>query len=265
MSAERKYKADPGIGRDDAPIGSEQWAQAVRLHLQTAVKDLDWEPQRVKRYYALVAKHRAWTLMNKPDGSYFANWEEFCAHPQPWGLGKPWEEIRPFIEAASGKKAVQLETVAPAKSPPGKPVEEKDAKRPFVGATQDKVLRAIAERAPEPVRELFKADLIGAKEAAALGPKNPTPEEAAKVTAIAIEAKGVAAEAKPKTPPEKRATQRKVNALVRDRLDREPDPVTVAARAVAKVPFHRLAEFVAAMPEQTRKALRMVLVDTGSS
>lgn len=26
--------ADPGVGREDAPIGSEPWAQSVRLHMQ---------------------------------------------------------------------------------------------------------------------------------------------------------------------------------------------------------------------------------------
>lgn len=33
---------------------------------------------------------------------------------QPRGLGKPWDEIRPYLEAAAGKRALQLATVAPA-------------------------------------------------------------------------------------------------------------------------------------------------------
>jgi len=263
MSApERKYKADPGIGRDDAPIGSESWAQAVRLHLQTIVKDIDGEPKRVRRYVNIINEHRAWTLMNKPDGSYFSTWEAFCEHPQPWGLGKPWEELRPFLEAAEGKRAVQLATVAPAKSPPGKVILDSYPKDKNVRApAQEARLRAIAERAPEPVRDLYRDGLIGAKEAAALGPKNPTPEEAAKVTAVAIEARDVARAEKPKTEREKRTVQRKVNAVVRVALNRAPDPLTIAVNALGKVPFQRLAELVSRLPDNVRRTLRMILND----
>lgn len=264
----RQYKADPGIGRDDAPIGSEQWAQAVRLHLQSAVKDLDWEPQRVKRYYDLVSKHRAWTLMNKPDGSYFATWEEFCEHPQPWGLGRPWEEIRLYLEAAVGKRAMQVETVAPAAKTGPKPKDESGVTIPGHGVRKTSAeekrevrLRAIAERAPEPVRDLYREGLIGAKEAAALGPKNPKPDDAARVTAIAIEAREIASRERPKTEREKRQTQRKVNETVRARLGRDADPVREAARVIARVPTHRFAEFVACLPEQTIRLFLMCVQD----
>jgi len=260
--AEGKYKADPGIGRDDAPIGSESWAQAVRLHLQAIVKDIDSEPKRVQRYVDLINEHRAWTLMNRPDGSYFGTWEDFCEFRQPWGLGRAWAELRPFIEAAVGKRALDLATVAPAKSPPGK-AEDKGPEAPLLSTRSDKRHRAIAERAPEPVRELYRDGLIGTKEAAALGPKNPTPEEAAKVTAVAIEARDVARAEKPKTEREKRTVQKKVNTVVRAGLGREADPVKVAVNALAKVPFQHLAVFVSRLPDNVRRTLRMILNDGG--
>ena len=145
-------------------------AQAVRLHLQAIVKDIDSEPKRVRRYINIINEHRAWTLMNRPDGSYFATWEEFCEYRQPWGLGRPWDELRPFLEAVEGKRAVDLATVAPAKPGPGR--GKKDPEGPSLPSvtTNEKRLRAIAERAPEPVRNLYREGLIGAKEAAALGP-----------------------------------------------------------------------------------------------
>ncbi len=137
---------------------------------------------------AAVLEHRAWTLMNKADGSTFATWEEFCDTAQPYGLGRPWAEWGPILEAAVGKQRVQLTVVAPAKKsppPPGpgpgrghKKEKPQDTMSPGFCADekQAKRMRAIADRAPEAVRELFTSGLIGVNEAAKLGPKNPTPE-----------------------------------------------------------------------------------------
>ena len=243
-------KADPGIGREEDPIGSVGWAQRVRLRLQALVSDVDTKPDSLRRYVAIVQEHRAWTLMNKPDGSFFATWEEFCEHRQPWGLGRPWAELRPFVEAVSGKRAVALATVAPARQ--GERTDRRETSGPEVPKSDarerhEKRLRAIAERAPEPVRELYRADLIGAKEAAALGPKSPTPEEAARVTEIAIEVKRVAASLPASTPSEKRAAKRKIGETVREALGRVEDPVRAAILALEKVPFERRLEVVDAV------------------
>ena len=100
-------------------------------------------------------------------------------------------------------------------------------------------MRAIAERAPEPVRELYRQGLIGAKEAAKLGPKNPSPEEAAKVTSIAIEATKVArAEPAPKTPREKRQVQRRVNETVRAALGPARTRSDVIWASIERLPRH---------------------------
>lgn len=264
MSA-RPTPADPGIGREEDPIGSVGWAQRVRLSMQAIVNDVDTKPDALRRYVDMVTKMRAWTLMNKRDGSFFTTWEEFCEYKQPWGLGHPWADLRPYVEAVHGKRATDLATVAPAQSPPGKANEDKGPEVPLLDGRKDKRLRAIAERAPEPVRELYKDGLIGAKEAAALGPKNPSPEVAAKVTAVAIEARDIARAAKPKSEREKRTVQRKVNATVREALDREPDPLDAAIRAIAKVPFERLAFLVSRLPSNVRKTLRMILNDGGAA
>lgn len=61
-----------------------------------------WRQRRaVLRFWERkLVEHRAWTLMNKPDGSFFGTFEEFCEHRQPWGLGKPWPEIKPALPVA---------------------------------------------------------------------------------------------------------------------------------------------------------------------
>jgi hypothetical protein len=255
-----ELKADPGIGREDAPIGSEAWAQRIRLDMQLMVNHIDKEPERLKRYVDIVRHHRAWTLMNRPDGSYFGSFDDFCEYRQPYGLGRKWDDIRPFVEAVVGKRAVQLAVVPPAKNPPGKAHDDKGPEGPLPDR-HEKRLRAIAERAPEPVRDLYREGLIGAKEAAALGPKNPTPEQAAKVTEVAIAAKELATKTKPKTDAEKRKVQREVNERVREALGRQEDPTDLAAKALAKVPPNMLAAFVAKLAPETRRMLRMCLED----
>jgi len=123
-----------------------------------------------------------------------------------------------------GKRPLQLATVAPDAQ--GKR-EDLDTSPPREGKSPHAAverLRAIAERAPEPVRELFRKGLIGTKEAARLGPRGPTPEKAAEVTAIANEVTAIARTAPAGTERERREVARKVNETVRARLNRNGSP-----------------------------------------
>lgn len=159
---------DPGVGREDDPIGSEGWAQRVRLRMQGIVNSVEDKPDELRRYVGLVQKHRAWTLMNKSDGSHFKTWDEFCETRQPWGLGRPWPELRPYIEAVTSKQAVDIATVSPAGTGNRFTVEKTVG---VSSTTRDKTLRAIAERAPEEVKELYREGLISQGIAAKTGPK----------------------------------------------------------------------------------------------
>lgn len=227
-------RADPGVGDPTAPIGSEGWAQRVRLSLQSIIKDLPKTPERARGYFELIREHRAWTLMNKPDGSYFKTIEEFCEHRQPWGLGRPWKEIEPFLVAAAGKQAVQLASVAPAQSPPGKATEKADTVSAISDERRDQRLRAIL-RAPEQVQQLYREGLIGQKEAAKLGPKNPSPEEAARAVEVTQAVVAEAKAAKPATDAEKAKVQRRVNERVRELAGGKPDAVAVLLRAFERL------------------------------
>jgi hypothetical protein len=113
--------SDPGGGVVNAPIGSEAWAQRVRLEMQAIVKDLAKAPERFAGYIELCQAHRAWALMNKRDGSKFTGLEEFCEYPEPWGLGRPWKVIKPYLVALHGKAAVaaQVAPLAPVGAPLG--------------------------------------------------------------------------------------------------------------------------------------------------
>ena len=220
-------KADPGVGRDDSPIGSEEWAQRVRLSMQSLVNHMDFQPKSFKRYVDMVNEKRAWTLMNKPDGSYFGSWEEFCEHRQPWGLGQKWEKLRPLVEAVAGKQSVQLATVAPDQ----RPLREHNASGAFApgnhsatelqnGGSNHETARRLRSvlRAPEPIQDLYRAGLIGQVEAAKLGPRDPEPVQAARIVEVARAAQAVASATPATTPREKKKVQREVNKVVRAQL-----------------------------------------------
>ncbi len=241
-------RADPGIGNEAAPVGTVAWAQNMRLAMQHALHHVHITPESFSRYVTFAIEHRAWTLMNKPDGSTFATFAAFCEHAEPYGLGKPVVEVEKILKFAIGDKAAALGIVAPAQSPPGKAPIDKAHDGPLPSGTNDKRLRAVATRTPEPVRDLFKADLIGIVEAAKLGPKNPTPDEAAHVTEIA---QTLATEAKAlpqSTPAEKATAKRTITKRARELLG-EPaaDPVARVLRAISKLSTADRARLFAAL------------------
>jgi hypothetical protein len=247
----------PSFGKVAAEVGTVEWAERLRLDMGGMVKDLSFWAKQFKGCVDLAIQNRAWTMLKDPVGQPYRAWEAFCAERQPWGLGRPWPEIKPAMEAAlieAGQDAgrtLQLVTVAPAQNPADKPrvehghfsqtapgaVASQTAPGAVASKRQAEAVRAIAERAPEPARELYKAGLLGQKEAAKLGPKNPTPEQAAKVTEVALAAADVAkAEPKPKTEPERKRLQRKINAVVREALGVEDNQVAKLLRTIARLP-----------------------------
>jgi hypothetical protein len=248
--------SDPGGGIVNAPIGSEEWAQRVRLEMQAIVKDLPHTPERFARYKKLCDEHRIWVLLNKRDGSRFKSWEEFCEHPEPWGLGRPVDDVNRWLSVAMGKQALQLVTAPPD----GRADNRRGGKRGtvdgFDSSTESKnqpdhtapLLRAIL-RAPQPVQQLYRDGLIGQKVAAKLGPDRPTPEQAAQIAEI-VEA--VRATPRPKAEHDKAKVQREVNDRVRSMLgDGADDPVAKIVRLVAKLNTQQI--------ERLRIELRPVL------
>lgn len=96
-----KAIADPGVGREDAPIGSEDWAKRVRLQMQGLVNDVDTKPESLRRYHDIAQKHEVWRLLTDEKGRPFTSWEQYCEYRQPWGLGKSWVAMRPLVEAVA--------------------------------------------------------------------------------------------------------------------------------------------------------------------
>lgn len=216
-------RVDPGRGSWTAEEGSEEWAKRFRLAWLSTKHDLRDAPERFAGFFKKGKEVEVWRVLTGPDGRTFATFAEFCAAPEPWGFGEPWENIKPFLLGVLSERELDLVTVAPAKKAkagPGRGKTSSDRRNVFSKPGHDKEsrLRAIAERAPEPVRELYKRDLIGQDVAAKLGPKNPTPEEAARVTEIAIALVDESKKLSTTTPKDKSAAKKRINQVAREML-----------------------------------------------
>lgn len=224
-------RSDPGIGSWEAEIGSADWAKRFRLAWLATKHTLRTAPERFVNYYHKAIETRAWTLMNGPDGATFKSFEAFCEAPEPWGFGEPWANIKPYLLGVLNERELDLATVAPAQSPPGK-------KRDTMSLNSDdktaKRLRAI-NRAPEPVKELYRKGLIGQQVAAKLGPKKQTPEQAERNTRIAIELADAAKALPVKTESDIARLQREVNIKARELLGQKSDPVAAIEKQIAKL------------------------------
>jgi hypothetical protein len=145
---------DPGYGDPRAAVGTEQWAKRWRLGFQSVALELPSAPERCMRYYAVGVEHRAWTLLTDGEGRAFADFDSFCACPQPYGLGTDPAKFRLYYEAEVGKKAADLATVAPGEDKGGRPSNGEETGTTVVQVSEGmspmkaKNLRAIL-RAPE--------------------------------------------------------------------------------------------------------------------
>lgn len=105
------------IGDWNAPEGSEAWCRALRLSMQTRIKEIGRVPDKIRWYVEKAVEHRAWVHWQSKGGEQFKNFEAFCEEPQPWGLGMPWQEVKPFLDAVRGAVAVAGLVATPSADP----------------------------------------------------------------------------------------------------------------------------------------------------
>jgi hypothetical protein len=181
-------------GDKSAPLCSEEYAKRWRLEFSSYLKRKDEHPKLIDSYYHLGQKHRLWTFLTNANGEAFRTFDDFCKAPEPYGLGAEPTNIVAVLELVHGKRAAQLETVAEAAAPKAGPgrghkqesVDDKTVRHDggLFSERSTERLRAI-NRAPDAIREAYKDGRISQGLAAKLGPKNPTPEQAATAAEIA--------------------------------------------------------------------------------
>jgi hypothetical protein len=213
------------LGDWNAEAGSEAWCKALRLSLQNVVKSIATVPEKVRDYVERAVAHRAWVHWRDADGKPFRDFDAFCAAPLPHGLGRPFSEIRPYLEAVKGPvvTAALTASVAAAPSPPPAHVGPGRGKK-----------NAADESKPRLSNHGNASSYLAARIA---------PEVAEKMKAGEY--------------PSVRAAARAAG-LVKD-----PDPVKVAARALKKVPAERMGEVVGALNGGAESELLIEALDRG--
>ncbi len=255
MTTGKPYTPPISEGRPGAPIGTREWADWLRVLLLSDVQQLGKQDSDLVSRIEFIKQHRAWTLMNRPDGSFFTTIEDFCATKRPYGLGTPWEKLRPFLVAGMAKegrspdeieRTLQLETVPQAMPPkPGPGRGHKVSREIIEGKTKgnecpsfsdraEKQLRAI-NRAPDAVKDAYREGRISQTLAAKLGPAQPTPDAAAVIAEIAQEIRKV---------PERKAVDELVRTKLGQPVPTKLDRARKAVDALTQSELEALAEYL---------------------
>jgi hypothetical protein len=251
MTARARSKqpvSDPGGYDVDAAVGTKAWAERWRLEVCSVASHVSEEPERFERYLKLGTEHRVWTLLTRAGGIGYRTFKEFCEEPQPWGLGMAYEQVEAWLDMIKGKRARLLETVSRAMpgSRTDRPRGQTSAHdEPRLSPATEKRLRAIL-RAPDSVQDLYREGGISQTVAARLGPKDPTPDQAARVAEVARELRGL-------------KDRKQVDRRVKDMLGEKPpsrvDRIEKMVRALEPAELRELWKRLRAMldPRTTSK------------
>lgn len=94
-----------------APPGSQPWAIAVRLQIQSLLKDNGIRVKQLRTWLEAIEQHSGYRLLTDENGKSFGSYVEFCKAKQPWGLGYPPEEIDKILKELESEspKVVDIE------------------------------------------------------------------------------------------------------------------------------------------------------------
>lgn len=95
-----------GAGDKEAVPGSPQWAIAVRLQLQSYLKEHQSNVEDLEVAIRAMVKHEGWRHLKSRSGQQFESFEAFSRESRPWGLGYECGAIDEIIRER--KSAQQL-------------------------------------------------------------------------------------------------------------------------------------------------------------
>ncbi len=236
---------DPGYGDPRAPVGTPEWAKRWRMCFCNAVKGLPRSPSTCVGLLRQGEEHRAWTLVKDRQSKPYPDFDSFCKDKQPYGLEMDPKKFRAYLVGELGDKVTDLIT-----NPPG---EDKGGHHSLYPAAdivsaaekrKNERLRAIL-RAPELVQDLYREDRITQTDAARMGPKSPTPDQAARV---AEARQGLERLDRKAATPEFRRQARAIIATVLG--SRDPTPLDLLRKAWAKASNQERVAFLKEVSEE---------------
>ncbi len=81
-----------------APPGSQPWAIAVRLQIQSLLNDGGSNVKQLRTWLEGIEEHSGYSQLTDENGEAFSSYAEFCKAKQPWGLGSSPEIIEKMIK-----------------------------------------------------------------------------------------------------------------------------------------------------------------------
>ncbi len=76
-----------------APPGSQPWAIAVRLKIQSLLKDNATSVKHLRTWLQAIEEHTGYGQLTDEHGENFSSYAAFCSAKPPWGLGCPLDVI----------------------------------------------------------------------------------------------------------------------------------------------------------------------------
>ena len=81
-----------------APTGSQSWAIAVRLQIQSLLNDSGSNVNQLRSWLSGIEEHSGYSQLTDENGETFSSYAEFCKAKQPWGLGSSSEIIEKMLK-----------------------------------------------------------------------------------------------------------------------------------------------------------------------
>jgi hypothetical protein len=121
---------------------------------------------------------RMWVSLTDALGNKFRTFEAFCSEPPPFGLGADAGHVAQVLKRLVGPRHADLLIHAPSRQGVR---AQLPANAGGKSTRQTERLRAVYERAPEPVRRLYSAGVLPLATAASFGLANPTTAQAGQI------------------------------------------------------------------------------------
>jgi len=159
-----------------APIGSREWAIAVRGELSICLSDEASNRWRIKQLTELLQESKGYERLSNARGKPFASWRLFCVAPAPWGLNYDPDLLDAVIDEYNQPVALRVGQAAERTNGevkgigqrgeigPGPISRNERAKENGVSPTTQKRLDYLARNAPD-LREAVERREIGAHKA----------------------------------------------------------------------------------------------------
>lgn len=92
-----------------APPGSQPWAIAVRLQIQSLLKDNASSIKHLQIWLRGMEEYAGYRQLTNQNGQSFRSYAEFCQAKPPWGLGYPPEVIDQILKELELVQVTALE------------------------------------------------------------------------------------------------------------------------------------------------------------